>query len=446
MMRRGRWMCAALLTGALVLAGSTRAAATAEVPSVLVVPMRPASTQAPSNPGVALCPPVIGCDPLGLGADAASAIVKAVFNDFGTFVAEGVGAVLQQVSTAITQTTQVTLNAHWFEQHFDLMRSLAVLVLLPMMLVGLISAIIRRDAHQLLRAGVVYVPVAILGAAAAILVTERALQLTDWATTAVTGDLNGSTTKALAILAKAVAEEGSTGHPDVGVLLAIFVLLIVMAGALLIWIELLLRAGAIYVVVLFLPLAMSGLVWRGSVQWTRRMIEGLVALILSKFVIVVVIDLAAGMITAGGGIATVMQGATLLLLAACAPFALLRLVPMVEASVIGQFEGMEHRTVAAAKQAATAVVLAAVGGPEGAAAGAAVEANGGGEGANLNRESGGQLNTVKPPGGEEDPGGPPPSPSRSDGFGDQPPPGPTNDGPPDDGSNGHRMAEATYGN
>jgi len=383
-----RWAGTALLAVAIVFAGATRAGA---------APIRPGSTVAPTELGGATCTPVIGCDPLGLGGDAASDIAQSVFNAFGSFVADGVAAILGQVSTAITQTTQVTLDAQWFQEHFDVMRSLGVLVLLPMMLVGLISAIIRRDVHQLLRAGLVYVPVAILGATASILVTERALQVTDWATTAVTGDLNGSTSKALATLSTAVSNLTSIGRPDEGAFLAIVVLLLLMAGALLIWIELLLRAGAIYVVVLFLPLAMSGLVWRGTVQWTRRMVEALVALLLSKFVIVVVIDLAAGMITAGDGIATVMQGATLLLLAACAPFALLRLVPMVESGVIGQFEGMERRPVAAAKRAATAVVLAAVGGPEAAAAGDAVGANGEDGAGGLGRVSGGELNNIQPP-------------------------------------------------
>jgi hypothetical protein len=396
----GRWACAALMIGAMVFAGATRAGA---------APIRPGSTVAPTELGGAICPPIIGCDPLG---GAAGDIAQNVFSAFGSFVADGVAAVLGQVSSAITQTTQVTLDAQWFQEHFDVMRSLGVLVLLPMMLVGLISAIIRRDVHQLLRAGVVYVPVAILGATASILLTERALQVTDWATTAVTGDLNGSTTKALALLSTAVSNLTSIGRPDEGTFLAIVVLLLLMAGAMLIWIELLLRAAAIYVVVLFLPLAMSGLVWKGSVHWTRRLIEALVALLLSKFVIVVVIDLAAGMMTARDGIATVMQGATLLLLAACAPFALLRLVPMVEAGVIGQFEGMERRTVAAPKRAATAIVLTAVGGPEAAAADGAVAANGDDGAGGLGRVPGGELNNIQlPPAGADSTGPPPGAPS-----------------------------------
>jgi hypothetical protein len=407
---RRRWAGAALLALAVVVAAMPRSAAAAPAePSALVVPVRPAPAQAPADLGGAPCLPVVGCDPLGsLGSDAAKVMARAVFDAFATFVADGVQMVLEQVSIAITKTTEVKLDRQWFLDHAAVMRSLALLVLLPMVLVGLVSAVAHRDAGQLMRAGGVYVPVAVVGGVAAIALTERALQLTDWATTFVTGDVNGSTTASVGALKDAVSTVSSAGAPGLATFLAIVVMLVLMAGALLIWIELLLRTASIYVVVLFLPLALSGLVWRATVAWTRRMIEVLVALILSKFVIVVVIDLAAGMITAGDGIGTIMQGATLLLLAACAPFALLRLVPIMEAGVIGHLERMERRPVAAASRAATGAARQLMTGVETAGTGQAVAANGGDALALLrqNREPGGQLNDIQPPEGWGTPAAP----------------------------------------
>jgi hypothetical protein len=209
----------------------------------------------------------------------------------------------------------------------------------------------------------------------------------------------------------AIAAVSSPGTIGAGTMLAITVMLVLLAGALLIWIELLLRTSAIYVVVLFLPLAMTGLVWRATVSWTRRMLEILVALILSKFVIVVIIDLAAGMIVAGDGIGTILQGATLLLLAACAPFALLRLIPLAEAGVISHLEGMERRPVAVASRAATAVARQAVGGIETSTAGQAVRANGGDAYQALvnNQAEGGDLNVDPPDGWSSAPAGSRPS-------------------------------------
>jgi hypothetical protein len=75
-----------------------------------------------------------------------------------------------------------------------------------------------------------------------------------------------------------------------------------------------------------------------------------VALILSKFVIVAVLALAAGALASGGGtgFAPVLGGGALLLLAAFTPFTLLRLVPAVEAGAVHQLEGSRQRVQHAA--------------------------------------------------------------------------------------------------
>jgi hypothetical protein len=93
------------------------------------------------------------------------------------------------------------------------------------------------------------------------------------------------------------------------------------------------------------------------------LVDTLVALILSKFVIVSVLSLAAGALAggsgsspsgsagsaAGGGSFTdVLGGAALLLLAAFAPWALFRLLPFLEAGAVGHLEGAGRRSVQAA--------------------------------------------------------------------------------------------------
>ena len=64
--------------------------------------------------------------------------------------------------------------------------------------------------------------------------------------------------------------------------------------ALAVWIELALREAAIYVAVAFLPLTFVAIVWRPTTIWCRRLTEGLVAIILSKFALAVAFTLAAG--------------------------------------------------------------------------------------------------------------------------------------------------------
>ena len=134
-------------------------------------------------------------------------------------------------------------------------------------------------------------------------------------------------------------------------------------GAVLVWVELLVRAAAVYVAVLFLPLALASLAWPAIAHWCRRLVDTLVALVLGKFVIVSVLSLAAGALAAGtgsaptgptggaagrggaggGGFTTVLGGAALLLLSAFAPWALFRLLPFVEAGAVGHLEGLGRR-------------------------------------------------------------------------------------------------------
>lgn len=94
-----------------------------------------------------------------------------------------------------------------------------------------------------------------------------------------------------------------------------------------------------------MPLILAGLVWPGGARWTKRMIETLFALIVSKFVIVGVISLATAALAdpGGGGFGTVMGAAALMLMAAFAPFAILKLMPMVESSAANGLEGMRYR-------------------------------------------------------------------------------------------------------
>jgi hypothetical protein len=76
-------------------------------------------------------------------------------------------------------------------------------------------------------------------------------------------------------------------------------------------------------------------------SWTKRLIQILVALIVSKFVIVAVISLATAALAdpGGGGFGTVMGAAALMLMAAFSPFAVMKLVPMVEGAAIDHLQG-----------------------------------------------------------------------------------------------------------
>jgi hypothetical protein len=115
--------------------------------------------------------------------------------------------------------------------------------------------------------------------------------------------------------------------------LAFLVGLFMIAAAFALWIELLMREAAVYVIVLMLPLTFAAMVWPARRIWAIRAVELLVALILSKFAIVAVLSLGGAAISAGAAdqsLTAVMVGAVLISLAAFSPWALLRFIPLME--------------------------------------------------------------------------------------------------------------------
>jgi hypothetical protein len=86
------------------------------------------------------------------------------------------------------------------------------------------------------------------------------------------------------------------------------------------------------------------MIWPATSRYARRLVEFLIAVILAKFVIVAIIGLASAAITNAGATGAaddgqmferMIAGAALLVLAAWSPFALLRLIPMMEIAAAG---------------------------------------------------------------------------------------------------------------
>ncbi|HUE60837.1 MAG TPA: hypothetical protein VMO88_14775, partial [Acidimicrobiales bacterium] len=193
-------------------------------------------------------------------------------------------------------------------------------------------------------------PVAAIAAGAATLFTDLGLQATDSLTSLVVGgqlNLHGA-------LLNLAGDTVATGSP---VLVAMGIYLLALAGALMVWLELVLRSAAIYVAVFFMPLALATFIWPSMATVAKRSVQVLVALVLSKFVIFATLWLGLSVVAGDSSIDGALEGAGILLLASFAPFALLKLVPVVEVGAIAHLEGLSRRPFRAASR--TAAVAAA---------------------------------------------------------------------------------------
>jgi hypothetical protein len=227
---------------------------------------------------------------------------------------------------------------------------IATLGVLPFLILALIQAVIRQDLALMLRSTFAYVPLAAIGTAGAVVVVDLLVTLTDGLSNWIGQSIGGDLTEFATGLGTALTALTAPAGPTVAGFAALLAAGVVAFVTFVIWLELLLRQAAIYVAVLFLPLAFMAMVWPATAHWLRRLVQGLVAIILSKFVIVAVIAMAASAVdanTADEGYAVVITGASMLSLAALAPYVLLRLIPVFDAGLSSQLEGTYRRPTAA---------------------------------------------------------------------------------------------------
>jgi hypothetical protein len=307
-------------------------------------------------PAVGLCPPIVGCAALeGLGGSLTGDAASTVFSALSSWLATGGVALVDHVLGLLTTTTPSlatgsgSAGSSWFAKEEDFMLGLMGLVILPMLLAATVGAIARQDLSRLGRTWFVALPVSIVSALVGVEVTRGALAVTDSLSSAVLSTVNvpGLIGEALGVI---VAGDG--GNMAGGSVAILFIASLAIVAAILLWLELVVRGAAIYVALLFLPLALSGLVWPSTSHMARRLVQLLAALIVSKFVIAAVLALGAGAV-AGGGEDGALAGVAILLLAGFAPFALLRMAPVVEAGALAHLEGLSRRPFEGARRSAS---------------------------------------------------------------------------------------------
>ena len=181
------------------------------------------------------------------------------------------------------------------------MVALAGVVIVPLLLLGIMQSVYRQNASMLVRSVVVNVPLAILLTAVAVKLVQLGLAVTDAMSAAISGGAGLDVGHFLGSVAVGLNVTTDAGQPSTPAFLLFLGGLAVVFGAVLVWIELLIRAAAVYVAVLFLPLALASLAWPAIAHWCRRLVDTLVALMLGKFVIVAVLSLAAGALAGGVG-------------------------------------------------------------------------------------------------------------------------------------------------
>jgi len=287
-----------------------------------------------TNPGQAVTGAVTGAaqNVVQTAGDSALRSFTAAVASAGKFFLERIGALVT------TTTSPNVVSPAWFTSQYRVMLALAVVIALPILLVSVAQSIVRADGMQAIRSAFVYLPIAAILSAVGPAMAQILIDVSDWMSAALSNNASADAQKFMADAGSSLAALGAgTLNPAAPVFGVLLGALIVVLGALSIWLELLLRAAAIYISVLFLPLALAAMIWPAGWKWCRRLIEFLIAIIFAKVFIVAIVNLAAAGLARGGlgdKFEGVLAGGALLLMAAFTPIALLKLIPLAEAAVV----------------------------------------------------------------------------------------------------------------
>lgn len=288
--------------------------------------------------------------------NALKGIGSGIFNQITSWVSEGAIWLIGQVVSAIEQTTTPQLTTAGFLSEYGRMAEVAVFLAAAMLLFAVLEGVAQGSSGLLVRVVLVNLPLAFLATSVAYIAVQLLLIATDGLCHAIAvatahnsqrffhaaiGDLGkagGTAGKAIGGEGGANPAGGATGQLAGATAVPLFVTFLAAIigafAAFFVWIELLMRDAAVYVVALFMPLALAASIWPRWSGALRRSGELLVVVIASKFVIVSIISLAAGLIAENAGeVEHILAASALMLLACFAPFVLFKLVPFAEGAM-----------------------------------------------------------------------------------------------------------------
>ena len=237
----------------------------------------------------------------GFVGDAASEGFEAIIGGLTAWVIDAVVWVVGGVFNFFVDSTDPNVQADWFitgDGPYATTAAIGATLLVGFTLVGITQGAIAGDVGGMLRRIALDLPLAVLGMVGLVTITQTLIGLTDALSGGVldnfTDDVNDFTT----VITSLSALSGGTATAFV-----IFVLgLITVIAGIIVVAELVVRAALIYIVVALAPLVFAAQLWPALRGVGRKLLEILVALVLSKLVIAVALAVsAAAMVGSGSG-------------------------------------------------------------------------------------------------------------------------------------------------
>jgi hypothetical protein len=308
----------------------------------------------------------------GFIGGAASQGFEMIIGGLTAWMLDAVVWVVSGVFNFFIDATDPNVQADWFLHGtgpYATTASIGAILLVGFMLIGITQGVLAGDVGGMLRRFALDLPLAVLGMVGLVTVTQALIKLTDQLSNGLLDHFSADVRSFTSTVGSLSALSGSTATAFVVFLLA---LVSVLAGIVLVA-ELVVRASLVYIVVALAPLVFAAQMWPAVRGASRKMLDLLVALILSKLVIAVALAVAAAAAVgagSGGEVkalptpevmaedpgGSVTQAVGILLaataafgVAAFSPLLVARLLPVTEAAVVAA--GIRSGPVRAGQQA-----------------------------------------------------------------------------------------------
>ncbi|MGO2824397.1 MAG: conjugal transfer protein TrbL, partial [Brachybacterium alimentarium] len=278
--------------------------------------------------------PVISnvCDAVGEGT---ASLIAAPFDWLASSMAGAAAWLMETMWTVFDTTTLVDLTQPGFVSVYNLLFGIALFIVAIFFFLQLITGMIHRDPTALSRAAL-GAGKSILGSFVVITLTTVLLEIVDQLCIGLiqaAGETTESMGNQLLLLANALAGL-NIAAPGVGAIVSIFLAGLMIAAIGIVWFSLLIRKALILVTVVLAPLALSGASWDVTKGWIGKWATFLIALIVSKLVLVVVFLVAITQVATpiDSGLTAVTEpiaGIVLLGIAAFAPYMVYRLISFI---------------------------------------------------------------------------------------------------------------------
>lgn len=257
---------------------------------------------------------------------AAGTVISAPFD----WLAEGVGNAAEWMFKGVWQlfdsTTLVDVTDPNYLKVYDVLFGVAIFLMLLFFCLQLITGLVRRDPGALHRAAIGLAK-SVLGSFLVVTLTGLALTIVDELCVGIiqaTGNTLSEMGGKIATLGAGIGAI-SLSAPGAGAVIIIFLGCLAITGAAIVWFSLLIRKALLLVAIVLAPVALSGQSWDHARGWFTKWASFVVALIVSKLVVVVIFLVAINQMNAPlnldlSSISNPVAGIVLMFVAAFAPY------------------------------------------------------------------------------------------------------------------------------